>query len=281
MPAAGLGTRLRPLTSGVLPKEMLPVGRRLALERIVDELAASGIRRIVFVISPAKEDTIRRHFGERGADGVTFAYALQSEMRGLGDAVLRAEELAGAGPFVIALGDAVFEEPAPGGLTLRLVDAFSAQNASVGLAVQRVPRERIGRYGVVRPAPGGGAGGPFLAITDIVEKPAPEDAPSDLAAAARYVVAPGIWDRLRRTRPGKDGEIQLTDALRTMLSEGGRGVAVPLGPGEVRHDIGGLDSYFRAFAAFALRDEEHGAGLGQWLRARLNHSDSDEEKSSA
>lgn len=275
IPAAGFGTRLRPLTDAI-PKEMLPVGGRLALERIVDEMRAAGMRRIIFVLSPAKEAPIKRRFGE-GDEGIAFSYVLQPEMRGLGDAVLRAEPLLvdAAAPFVVALGDAVFEEPRQGMLTRRLAEAFAAAgNAAVGLAVQRVPRERISRYGVVKPAPGAAKDGtaPF-AIEDIVEKPAPEEAPSDYAAAARYVVTSDVFAVLRATPPGKGGEVQLTDALRTLLARGGTGIAVPLQAGEIRHDIGGLDSYYRAFAAFALADPEHGAGLRDYLTRLLVPTD--------
>jgi UTP--glucose-1-phosphate uridylyltransferase len=248
---------------------MLPVGRRLALEHIVDELSAAGMRRVVFVISPAKEALIRRHFGERDASGVTFGYALQPEMRGLGDAILRVAPLVEGSPFVVALGDAVLEEPVVGGLTRRLVDIWAAEKATIGLAVQRVARERISRYGVVRPAPGAAPGAAFLVITDIVEKPAPDEAPSDLAAAARYVLAPEALAVLRDTAPAANGEVQLTDAIRTLLRGGRRGVAVPMAAGEARHDLGGLDSYFRAFAAFALTDEQHGADLTRWLAGRV------------
>lgn len=273
IPAAGFGTRLRPLTNAI-PKEMLPVGRRLALEHIVDELRAAGITRIVFVLSPTKEAFIRRHFGEEG-EGISFSYALQPEMRGLGDAILCAEAevtAAGSGPFVVALGDAVFEEPQSGGITSRLVASFDATQAAVGLVVQRVPRDRISRYGVVTPA--GEPRGDYLPISGIVEKPAPEDAPSDFAAAARYVVrAPKVFEILRATPPGKGGEIHLTDALQALLRDGAVGVAVPLRLGEARHDLGGLDSYFKAFAAFALADPELGDGLRSYLRQRLAPQD--------
>lgn len=269
VPAAGFGTRLRPLTDAI-PKEMLPVGRRLALEGIVEELTAAGMTRIVFVLSPAKLEVIQRRFGDGGdAQGVTFSYALQTEMRGLGDAILKAERFTDpSAPFLVALGDAVFEEPTPGGLTTRLADAFASTNAAVGLAVQRVPRERISRYGVVKPS--GERQADYLPISDIVEKPAPEDAPSDYAAAARYLLRPEIFEQLRRTPPGKGGEVQLTDALRAQLQQGASGIAVPLKDGEIRHDIGGLDSYFKAFAAFALADPEHGAGFERYLRERLS-----------
>lgn len=266
VPAAGFGTRLRPLTDAI-PKEMLPVGGRLALERIVDELRAAGMRRVVFVLSPAKLERVRSHFGD-GAEGVSYAYALQPEMRGLGDAILRAEPLLdSAAPFLVALGDAVFEEPEPGGLTRRLVDSFVEAGATLGLLVQRVPRERLSRYGVVKPA--GDNTGAYLAISDIVEKPAPEEAPSDLAAAARYVAAPEVFGVLRETPPGLGGEIQFTDAMRAQLHAGRPGIAVPLQPGEVRHDIGNLESYYRAFAAFALRDPDHGAAFRAYLAGQL------------
>jgi UTP--glucose-1-phosphate uridylyltransferase len=275
IPAAGFGTRLRPLTAGALPKEMLPVGRKLALEHIVDELRAAGVGRIVFVLSPAKEDLVRQHFGEGSdtdADPVRFAYVRQPQMRGLGDAVLRAaDQVPHGAAFVVALGDAVFEEPAPGGLTRRLLRATKEAGATVGLAVQRVPADRIGRYGVVRPANGTSIGDPSVVpISDIVEKPAPGEAPSDLAAAARYVLSADVFDQLRRTPPGKNNEVQLTDALRALIGPERPGVAVPLAPGEQRHDLGGLDSYFRAFAAFALRDPDHGTELGRWLDQHLH-----------
>jgi len=272
VPAAGFGTRLRPLSESI-PKEMLPVGRYLALERIVGELAAAGMRRVVFVLSPAKEHFIRERFGD-GREGVSFIYVLQPEMRGLGDAILQAESALRPGePFVVALGDAVFEEAQPGDLVRRLVRACAEQGAGVALAVQRVPEERISRYGVVAPAPDSPADGPFLAITDIVEKPAPHEAPSAFAAAARYVVPGEVFDAIRATPPGKGGEVQLTDALRALLRAGSGGVAVPLQVGEARHDIGGLDSYFRAFVTFALADPEHGEGLRAHLEQMLRGRD--------
>lgn len=280
IPAAGFGTRLRPLTDA-LPKEMLPVGRRLALEHIVAEMKGAGMERLVFVLSAVKEPLIRARFGEGDGDGLRFAYVLQPEMRGLGDAVLQAAPVVEDAPFVVALGDAVFEEPTPGALITRLLEAFLSENAAVGLAVQRVPRERLSRYGVVQPI-GASAGGAVLPINDIIEKPSPEEAPSDYAAAARYVLSPEVFAALRHTPPGRGGEIQLTDALRALLQAGRRGVAVPLAADEARHDIGGLDSYFRAFAAFALRDADHGEALRGWLKDRVaSVPQRDEEKSLA
>jgi len=281
VPAAGFGTRLRPLTNA-LPKEMLPVGRYLALERIVAELQSAGVTRIVFVLSPAKEAFIRARFGDTGDHGVSFAYALQTEMRGLGHAVLQAEPFVAPGePFVVALGDAVFEERTVGGVTGRLADAVAGRGADTGLVVQKVAPDRISRYGVVKPASGVSLtddnNEPF-AIDGIVEKPAPEDAPSPYAAAARYALPWAIFDTLRQTAPGKGGEIQLTDAIKTRLEAGLAGVAVPLQPGETRHDIGGLDSYFKAFAAFALADEEQGPGFRDYLKNILTAGEGSDGK---
>jgi UTP--glucose-1-phosphate uridylyltransferase len=238
---------------------MLPVGRLPVLERIVSELEAAGIRHVALVLSPAKE-SIRSYFGGRRGS-VEFSYIVQPEMLGLGDAVLRAEDVAGES-FVIALGDAVFEEPTVGGVTRRLIDAVASRGATVGLAVQRVAPENISRYGVVRPSSAGSTDwADVVPISDIVEKPSAREAPSDLAAAARYVVTRDVFAALRETPPDARGEIQLTHALQRLLRQGRTGVAVPLRSAERRHDIGAFDSYFRAFLAFALADPEFGERL--------------------
>ena len=183
VPAAGLGTRLRPLTD-FIAKEMLPVGRRLALEIILEEIAGAGMERVVFILSPAKEPVIKARFGEKSA-GLTLEYALQTEMRGLGHAVLQAASHIGADsePFVVALGDAVFEESESGTITRRLCNAYAEAGVKMGLAVQRVPRERISRYGIVRPVRALHGNETAFGISEIVEKPQPDDAPSDFAAA--------------------------------------------------------------------------------------------------
>jgi UTP--glucose-1-phosphate uridylyltransferase len=260
VPAAGLGTRLRPL-SDAIPKEMLPVGRALALERIVDELHAAGVERIVFVVSPAKEALLKKHFGK------DFSYALQPEMRGLGDAILQARPHAqGASRLLIALGDAVFAEPELGGLTRRVL----ATEAPIAIAVQQLPRERLSKYGVVAPtAQAQGTQGGSFGIQDIVEKPAPEDAPSDFAVTARYALPDTLFETLMTTPPGNGGELQLTDALQSLLRAGTPGSAVPLLSGETRHDIGGFETYFKAFVTFAMNDPEYGAALRTYLKETL------------
>lgn len=257
VPAAGLGTRLRPL-SDAIPKEMLPVGRALALERIVAELRAADVERIVFVVSPQKEAFLRKHFGE------SFGYALQTQMRGLGDAILQARvQASGASRLLVALGDAVFEEPTLGGVTRRVL----AADSPLAIAVQQVPRERLSKYGVV--APTAGTNSSAFLIKGIVEKPAPDEAPSDFAVTARYALPSTLFETLERTPPAKNGEIQLTDSLQSLLRAGVPGSAVPLLPGETRHDIGGFETYFKAFVTFAMNDPEYGAALRTYLKETL------------
>ena len=259
VPAAGWGTRLRPL-SDTLPKEMLPVGRRVVLERIFDELSCAGIERIVLVVSPRKEPLLRARFGTNSG-GLCVEYALQSEMRGLGDAVLcAAPNVDGEPAFLVALGDAVFLEAAPGALIARLIDTKSP----IAVAVQKVPRERISRYGIVVPI--GEASGISFPIGGLIEKPAPEDAPSEFAVAARYALPAGIFNALRAFPVKKGCELSLTDGIASLLSRGVAGVAVPLLPKEVRHDIGTFETYYQAFLAFALADAEHGASLRQFIK---------------
>ena len=297
IPAAGLGTRLRPL-SVAIPKEMLPVGGKVALEWILDELAAAGIQHAVLVLSPAKELLIRGYFGTEfvtAYGALTIAYAIQQEMRGLGDAILCASACLPEGePFVVALGDAVFEEPKVGGLLNRMMQATVRQNATMGVAVQEIPENNLSAlssYGVVCPVKNSensensengknsaNTEGIFsFPITTIVEKPKPADAPSRFAVAARYVLPFGILQLLHETRPAEhNGEIQLTDALRPLL-ERGNGQAVPLQAGEVRHDLGSKESYYKAFLTFCLKDTDTKETLHPFCKRALSLSVSPEE----
>src|SRR5262249_50326437 len=126
----------------------------------------------------------------------------------------------------------------------------------------------VSNYGIARPKDS--AGGDVFELADLIEKPRRDEAPSRLAIAARYVLSPAIFDLLAQTRPGKAGEIQLTDAMRQMIRGGGRVYGVRLGPGERRFDIGNFDSYFRAFVELALADPKHGASLREFLADLLN-----------
>ena len=138
-----------------------------------------------------------------------------------------------------------------------------ADARTLALAVQRVPEELVSRYGIVEPSTPAGEDGCFtsFAIQDIVEKPSPAQAPSRFAASARYVFPFAVFDALRRSPLDASGELSLTDALRQLLARGHTGIAEPLAAGESRHDIGGFDSYYRAFVLFALADGETGAAF--------------------
>ena len=231
IPAAGLGTRFLPITR-VVPKEMLPIGSRPALELIVDEAKDAGADEVVVVISRGKE-LIRDYFA--GDTSVRFVY--QEEQRGLGHAVLQAAEAVGDanGPVLVLLGDALVAGGSP---SRELVALSAAHDGASVIGLERVPIERVSRYGIVRME--------GSRIVDMVEKPAPSEAPSDLAVAGRYLLDPAVFGLLRTQTPGKGGEIQLTDAIRRMLAE--RSVYGCVYSGR-RQDIGNPKGYFAALKA--------------------------------
>lgn len=260
VPAAGYGTRMRPLTHAI-PKEMLPLGRKPALEYVLEELREAKIQRALFVISPRKQ-MIRDYFGDGSAWGVRCEYVVQPQMLGLGDAVLRGEDWVQERPFVVAFGDCVIETQ--GELPLaRLLRTHAAQGADATVLTERIAPERTRRYGIV--APVGRAEGAFP-LSDIVEKPEPEQAPSHLAVAARWALSPRIFCYLRRLRPDSGGELNLTDAVRSWIAEGGRVWAVAMGEGESRCDIGGWETYLKAAAKAAACDPEFGEAVRKMLR---------------
>jgi UTP--glucose-1-phosphate uridylyltransferase len=250
VPVAGLATRLRPLSLGV-PKGLLPVAGRPVIRRIVDELTAAGIERVVLVTGGGREG-FEAQFADTPSPEI--AYAEQPRPLGLGDAILRAAPHLD-GPFAIALGDALLGRGAPARVLERLAAAVDA-GATAAVAVEEVAAADVERYGIVLPA---GEGDPFP-IAGVVEKPAPQDAPSRLAIAGRYVATPALLDALRDVAPGDDGEIQLADALAALDGV----VAVRLAPGEERLDVGNVPGYCAAFVEYALTDPE----LGPALRAR-------------
>jgi UTP--glucose-1-phosphate uridylyltransferase len=281
VPVAGLGTRLLPATKSQ-PKEMLPVGRKPVVQYVFEELTAVGITRIVFVTGPGKA-SIENHFDineelvqalrntgkedllaelafERAP--VQYFYTRQRRALGLGHAVLAARAFVSDRPFVVALGDSIIGTSAPSDVVGRLVRTFEAQQASAVIALEEVAPQDVSNYGIARPA---GEAGDVFELADLIEKPRRDEAPSRLAIAARYVLSPAIFDVLERTRPGKAGEIQLTDAIRQMIHAGGRVYGVRLGADERRFDIGNFDSYFRAFVELALADPKHGASLREFL----------------
>ena len=250
VPVAGLATRLRPLSRGV-PKGLLPVAGRPVIQHIVDELAACGIERVVLVTGRGRA-AFAAHFAD--GRGPEMACVDQPEPLGLGDAILRAAPLID-GPFVIALGDALLGRGAPARTVQRLVAAVEA-GAGAAVAVEEVAADDTRRYGIVTPA---GEGDPFP-IAGVVEKPAPETAPSRLAVAGRYAATPSLLDALRDTPRDSGGEVQLSDALSAVDGV----VALRLAPGEERLDVGTVPGYCAAFVEYALSDAE----LGPALRAR-------------
>ena len=227
IPAAGLGTRFLPVTR-VVPKEMLPIGAKPALELIVDEARAAGADEVVIVISEGKE-LIRRYF--EGQGDIRFVY--QKEQKGLGHAVLQAEI---DDDVLILLGDALVVGCCA---AKEMVEVSKAHGGAAVIGCERVPKEKVSRYGIMK------LDGDR--IVDMVEKPAVEEAPSDIAVAGRYLLPAAIFGYLKTQTPGKGGEIQLTDAIRRMLSE--RDAYAYIYPGK-RQDIGNPDGYFAALEAY-------------------------------
>lgn len=232
IPAAGLGTRFLPATKA-LAKEMLPIVDKPTIQFIVEEARKSGIEDIVVVdgknkrsiedhfdSNPELEDNLRsKHKDEmlkmvEETTDVNIYFIRQSYPRGLGDAVLTARDFIGDEPFVVMLGDDLNNiNNKNEALTKQLIESYNQTGAST-LAVMRVPHEDTAKYGVINPSKEVTPG--LYNVTSFVEKPAPKDAPSDLAIIGRYVFTPEIFDVLAKTKPGKGGEIQLTDAIDTL-----------------------------------------------------------------
>lgn len=276
VPAAGRGTRLLPATRSQ-PKEMLPVGRKPTIQHVVEEIAAASMRQVLLISGQGKraiEDHLDRNTNSSDEEhqpwmGLHFFHARQSAPRGLADAVAVAEPFTAGEPFVVALGDSIVVSRSRVPLLSRMLTEHSKRRPVATVAVEEVPHDAVDRYGIV--APEGKADSVFT-IEDIVEKPSPGDAPSNLAAAGRYVLEPTVFDAIRRIEPGVGGELQLTDALRLLLEEGEEIVCVRLHKGEHRLDIGNFLSYFRAFLELSLADHEHGAELRRWARTWLRRS---------
>lgn len=232
MPVAGFGTRLLPMAKAV-PKELLPIGDKPAIQYAVEEAVAAGIERIVFVCHPKRKDVLRYFSPDRELKNflrkrgkrellkklgkleslASFEAVYQREPRGLGDAVLCARRAVGDESFLVILPDILVLGEAPASVQL-----CRAQRrlGGWGLLLERVPRKKISSYGVIR---GKALPNGCYQIEAAVEKPRPEKAPSNLAILGRYIFPPQIFDCLKKTRPGALGEIQLTDAINTLASE--------------------------------------------------------------
>jgi UTP--glucose-1-phosphate uridylyltransferase len=275
IPAAGLGTRFLPATKAQ-PKEMLPLVDKPAIQYVVEEAVRVGLRDILVITGRGKR-TLEDHFDrsfeleqqlERGgkhdllkqvreiADLADIHYVRQGEPRGLGHAVSVARQHVGDEPFVVMLADDIMVDDSR--LLTGMLDAYQRHGSSV-VALKRVPPSHISSYGC---AAGEVVADDLVRIREIVEKPAPEDAPSDLAVMGRYVFTAGIFDALETVEPGKGGEIQLTDAIAALLADGVvHGYVFEHG----RYDIGDKLDYLRATVELALQRDD----LGPRFRALL------------
>ncbi|MGL4809131.1 MAG: UTP--glucose-1-phosphate uridylyltransferase GalU, partial [Giesbergeria sp.] len=279
-PVAGLGTRFLPATKAS-PKEMLPVVDKPLIQYAVEEAYAAGIRHMIFVTGRSKR-AIEDHFdtayeleSELEAankqallavvrsvqpDDMDCAYVRQPRSLGLGHAVLCAEALVGDEPFAVLLADDLMVGP-PGGTPVlaQMAQAFRQQGRSL-LAVQEVPQEQVRRYGIVAGEP---AGGPLLRVQRIVEKPAPEQAPSRMGVAGRYILTPTIFEQIRNQPKGAGGEIQLTDAIARLMEH--EAVYAFQYAGK-RYDCGSKEGFLEATVELALQHPEVGASFREYLK---------------
>ena len=276
-PVAGLGTRFLPATKAS-PKEMLPVVDKPLIQYAVEEAWAAGIQQMIFVTGRSKR-TIEDHFDvafELEAEltaanktalidlvrsvvpaGMNCAFVRQPKMLGLGHAVLCAEHLVGNEPFAVLLADDLMVGEPP--IMAQMADQFQRLGRSI-LAVQEVPLEQTRRYGIVA---GEMAGSGIMQVTEIVEKPAPENAPSRMGVAGRYILTPGIFDKIRNQPKGAGGEIQLTDGISSLLKE--EAVYAFQYKGK-RYDCGSKEGFLQATVELALQHPEVGASFRDYLK---------------
>lgn len=275
IPAAGLGIRFLPATKAQ-PKEMLPVVDKPAIQYVVEEAVASGMTDIIIITGRGKR-AIEDHFDksyelehklrelgnsealaevQRIASMADIFYIRQKEQLGLGHAILCAKKHIGDEPFAVMLGDdiVISDRPCIG----QLVDVFDEMGSSV-VGVEQVPKSKISRYGVIG---GRKVRDNIYKVDDVVEKPRPEEAPSDLAIIGRYVLKPEIFTHLEKIGPGKGGELQLTDAMRLMCRKGG---LYGLRFRGRRFDIGSKADWVRATVALSMERED----LSEELRNAL------------
>ena len=275
IPAAGLGTRFLPATKAQ-PKEMLPVVDKPAIQYVVEEAVRSGIDDILIITGRDKR-SLEDHFDRRIeleaeleskgkhdlltdvrdlSELADIHYVRQGEPLGLGHAVSVARKHVGREPFVVMLGDDIMDEHST--VLAEMIATYEERGSSV-VACKEFPPDQISAYGCVAYEP---AGERLLGITGLVEKPAPEDAPSSYAVLGRYVFTPGIFEALERTKPGAGGEIQLTDAIGILLeTEAVYGYTFERG----RYDVGNTLDYLRATVELALARDDLGPPFRAWL----------------
>lgn len=275
-PAAGLGTRFLPATKAS-PKEMLALVDKPLIQYVVEEAVGSGIEEIVLVTGRGKR-AIEDHFDvafeleedlkakgkhkllsevQRIANLVTFCYVRQKKALGLGHAVLTAKRVVNGEPFAVLLGDDIIYSEVPA--IRQMMDVYTRNPVTI-LAIQEVPRFQTHHYGVIS---GEQIGEGLYHVKDLVEKPDPSDAPSNLAIIGRYILTPGIFEALEQTMPGKGGEIQLTDGLKILMEKEPVYAVKLIGK---RYDAGDKLGFLQATVEFGLRNEEFGEKFRQYLK---------------
>ena len=289
IPAAGLGTRMLPATKSQ-PKEMLPVGRKPAIQYVVEELEAIGINQIL-IITGQKKRAIEDHFDrdmelircleERGNYDLIDAlkheeynlklfYTRQSEQKGTAHAISLAEDFVNNEHFLVCLGDAIIKSHQPGSLLKRLIDTHIKRESAVTIAFREVSREDVTKYGIAIPDTEHNYDSEFK-LSGLIEKPSIDEAPSNLAISARYVFSPEIFDAIRKT-PINKGEYQITDSIRILMNTH-EVWGVKLNAEETRLDTGSFKSYFEAFLSFAFEDEEFSDDLKKYAMNLLGIND--------
>jgi len=275
-PAAGMGTRFLPATKAS-PKEMLPLVDKPLIQYVIEEAVASGIEEVVLVTGRNKR-AIEDHFDvafeleedlkakgkhkllsevQRIANLVTFCYIRQKKALGLGHAVLTSKRVVGDDPFAVLLGDDIIDADVP---VLKQMMAVYERYPSTILAIQKVPQSQTQYYGIIDAKKI--EDGIYL-VKDLVEKPSPDEAPSNLAIIGRYILTPEIFGALERTEPGKGGEIQLTDGLRLLMEK------QPIYAFEfkgIRHDAGDKLGFLKATVEFGLKNPEFGTEFRSYLQ---------------
>jgi len=276
IPAAGFGTRFLPATKAQ-PKEMLPIVDTPTVQFVVEEAVKSGIGDVLLVTGRGKT-AIENHFDrtyeleddlrKRGklkqlkevkglAELANIHYIRQKELKGLGDAIGCARDHVGGEYFVVLLGDTIVDSEIP--CTRQLIDVHNRVKSGV-IGVERVPKEKVSRYGIVAGdeiEPG------LYKVTGLVEKPSEEEAPTDLAIGGRYILPPEIFDAIDSTLPGHGGEIQITDAVRLVLESVPFYAYVFEG---TRHDIGSRLDYLKTLVEFACRRTDVGTDFKEFLK---------------
>ena len=282
IPAAGLGTRFLPATKAT-PKEMLPVVDTPAIQLVVEEAASAGLTDVLMVtgrnkrpledhfdraaelesLLEAKGDQVRLELVRRSTDLAAVHYVRQGEPRGLGHAVLCAAAHVGDQPFAVLLGDDLIDERDP--LLKQMIAIRQSRGGSV-IALMEVPADQIHMYGCAAVQPIDGGDPDVVQVTDLVEKPANADAPSNLAIIGRYILDPAVFAVLERTEPGRGGEIQLTDALQVLASSPDAGGVTGVIFRGRRYDTGDRMSYLKAVVQLASQRADLGPEFTTWLK---------------